>query len=211
MGKGGQNRDWGYASYDVDRYDDYGDDNLGYTSYENGGEVNKYFDNGDGGHSHSYYASKDDYNLGNDPDYSRQESNSRENPTVEEVQNGAGGCYLTTACMKHMQEEFDDNCEELTILRWFRDKFVSEEDINHYYKTAPIIVAAIDKLEDNKKIYEYIYENVVDACVKAIKNKDYDFAYKRYKSSILALEEQYARRTLEERLAKALKLKSANN
>jgi hypothetical protein len=26
-------------------------------------------------------------------------------------------CYLTSACMKHMKENFDDNCEELTILR----------------------------------------------------------------------------------------------
>ncbi len=135
--------------------------------------------------------------------------NDRDNGT--QTHSSGSGCYLTTACMKHMQEEFDDNCEELTILRWFRDKFVSEEDIKHYYKTAPIIVDAINKLEDNKKIYKYIYENVVDACVKAIKNKDYDFAYNRYKSSILALEEQYARKALEERLVNALKLKLAKN
>ena len=210
MSNGGGNRDWGYASYDVDKYDDYSDSNLGYTSYEKNGSVNKYNDNGDGGHSHDNYKDSNNYNSGGDPDYSRSESNNSSNPSTGEVQ-GNGGCYLTSACMKHMQEEFDDNCEELTILRWFRDKFVSEEDIKHYYKTAPIIVESIDKLEDNNKIYEYIYENVVYACVKAIKNKDYDFAYKRYKSSILVLEEQYARKTLEERLAKALKLKPANN
>ena len=119
-------------------------------------------------------------------------------------------CYLTTACMRHLKDKFDDNCEELTILRWFRDKFVSEEDIKHYYETAPIIVESIDRLEDNKKIYEYIYNNVVDACVTAIKAKDYDFAYNRYKSSILALEEKYARKTLEERLVNVLKLKLSN-
>lgn len=210
MSKGGENRKWGYASYDVDRYDDYSDSNLQYTSYEKSGSVNKYGDNGDGGHSHDNYKDSSNYNSGGDPDYSRSESNNSSNPSTGEVQSN-GGCYLTTACMKHMQEEFDDNCEELTILRWFRDKFVSKEDIKHYYKTAPIIVDTIDKLEDNKKIYEYIYENVVDACVKAIKNKDYDFAYNRYKSSILALEEQYARRTLEERLVNVLKLKPAKN
>ena len=27
------NGKWGYASYDVDRYDDYSDSNLGYTRY----------------------------------------------------------------------------------------------------------------------------------------------------------------------------------
>ena len=133
--------------------------------------------------------------------------NDRDNGT--QTHSSGTGCYLTTACMKHMQKKFADNCEELTVLRWFRDNFISEEDINHYYKTAPIIVDGIDKSEGNKKIYEYIYENVVDVCVKAIKNKDYNFAYNRYKSSILALEEQYARRNLEERLVKVLKLKPA--
>ena len=42
-------------------------------------------------------------------------------------------CYLTSACMKYFQEKFDDNCYELAVLRWFRDNFVSKEDIEHYY------------------------------------------------------------------------------
>lgn len=120
----------------------------------------------------------------------------------------SGSCYLTSACMKHMKDNFDDNCEELTILRWFRDKFVSKEDIEHYYKTAPIIVEAIDEVEENDNIYDYIYDNVVNACVVAIKNGDYDFAYNRYKNSILALEEQFARPKLTDRLVKTLKLKN---
>ncbi len=203
---GGSNRDWGYASYDVDRYDDYSDSNLQYTSYEKSGSVNRYADNGDGGHSYAHYNSSDNYNTGAVSDYSRNSSNSSSNPSIGEVQS-SGGCYLTTACMKHMQEEFYDNCEELTILRWFRDKYVSKDDIDHYYKIAPIIVETIDKLEDNEKIYKYIYENIVDTCVKAIKNGNYEFAYNRYKNSILVLEEQYARKTLEQKLANVLKLR----
>lgn len=127
--------------------------------------------------------------------------------TGSQTQSSGSGCYLTSACMKHMQAEFDDNCEELTILRWFRDKFVSEDDIKHYYKTAPVIVEAIDEIEDNDKIYNHIYETVVDACVKAIKKGDYDFAYSRYKSSILTLEEQFARPKLMNKILKTLKLK----
>jgi len=49
-------------------------------------------------------------------------------------------CYLTTACMKHFLDDFDDNCYELTVFRWFRDNFVSKEDIEHYYNIAPKIV-----------------------------------------------------------------------
>ena len=100
-------------------------------------------------------------------------------------------CYLTTACMRHFQDDFDDNCYELTVLRWFRDNFVSNEDIELYYQVAPIIVKNIEKLNDNNKIYNYIYEFIVEACVKAIENGDYDFAYNRYKNSVLALNEQF--------------------
>lgn len=116
-------------------------------------------------------------------------------------------CYLTTACMKHLQKDFDDNCEELTILRWFRDNFVSNDDVAHYYAVAPVIVEAINSLEDNELIYNCIYQNVVDTCVKAIKNGNYEFAYNKYKSSVLKLEEQFARPVLESRLTKILVLK----
>ena len=137
-------------------------------------------------------------------------SSTTHGPDKSDTNSGSGGCYLTSACMKHMQDNFDDNCEELTILRWFRDKFVSKDDIEHYYKTAPIIVEAIDDVEENDNIYNYIYDNIVNACVVAIKNGDYDFAYNRYKNSILALEEQFARPKLTDRLVKTLKLKNQN-
>ena len=42
--------------------------------------------------------------------------------------------------MKHQLKYFDDNCYELTTLRWFRDKFVTKSDIQYYYQIAPIIV-----------------------------------------------------------------------
>ena len=65
--KGGRNRDWGYASYDVDKFNDYSDSNLQYTSYEKSGSVNRYGDNGDGGHSHAHYNDSSSYNTGGNP------------------------------------------------------------------------------------------------------------------------------------------------
>lgn len=118
--------------------------------------------------------------------------------------NSGTGCYLTSACLQHFQNEFDDNCEELTILRWFRDNYVTKDDIKHYYETAPIIVEAINKIDKCEKIYEYIYEHVVLACVEAIKNGDYIFAYDRYKTSIQTFEEQFARPYLETKLVSVL-------
>ncbi len=99
--------------------------------------------------------------------------------------------------MKHFQDEFDDNCYELTVLRWFRDNFVSKEDIALYYNVAPTIVENINSFEDNEDIYNYIYSHIVVACVKAIENNDYNFAYNRYKSSVLALNEQFGKKKKE--------------
>ena len=77
--------------------------------------------------------------------------NDRDNGTQEK--SSGSGCYLTTACMSHLQEKFNDNCTELMILRWFRDNFVDKTDIKHYYNVAPIIVDKINSLPNNKKIY----------------------------------------------------------
>ena len=119
-------------------------------------------------------------------------------------------CFLTTACMKYFQDKFDDNCYELRVLRWFRDNFVSEDDIAHYYETAPVIVEAINKEEKCDIIYNYIYDNVVDYCVEQIENGNYEEAYNRYKSSVLTFEEQFARPVLHNRLVKSLTLQTNN-
>lgn len=114
-------------------------------------------------------------------------------------------CFLTTACMRHFQKNFDDDCYELRVLRWFRDNFVSQQDIQHYYKIAPYIVKGINNEEKVDVIYDYIYDNVVDYCVEQIVDGNYDVAYKRYKNSILVFEEQFARSVLTERLTDTLK------
>ena len=95
----------------------------------------------------------------------------------------------------HYNNYFDDNCEELTILRWFRDKFVSADDISYYYEIAPIVVEGINNNRKSSLIYEFIYHNIVCTCVNAIKNGNYEFAYQRYKNSVLALEEQFVKKT----------------
>ena len=79
--------------------------------------------------------------------------------------------------MKHYIEEFDDNCYELTVLRWFRDNYVSKEDVEQYYKKAPLIVEAIKSEEHKEMIYDYIYDHIIDACIKTIEQGNYDFAY----------------------------------
>ena len=204
MGKD-DSKSWGYASYDVDNPDS---DKLTYTRYEGGGGVNRYSDNGDGGHSHQSWKDANDYNSGKDPDKSRSESNKSKNPSTGDIQKDSG-CYLTTACMVHYLDNFDDECYELRVLRWFRDNFISNEDIDHYYKTSPLIVNAISFDESSDLIYDYIYDNVVDYCVTAIENGEYEKAYSRYKDSILRFEETFIKKDLQERLIRILKNKAA--
>ncbi|MDO5556915.1 MAG: hypothetical protein Q4G05_01540 [Clostridia bacterium] len=137
-------------------------------------------------------------------------SSTTHGPDKSDTSSGSGSCYLTSACMKYFQEKFDDNCYELTVLRWFRNNFVSKEDIEHYYEVAPIIVETINKEENSGIVYDYIYDNIVDYCVKQIEQGNYDAAYSRYKNSVLALEQQFAKPALINRLVKTLKLKTNN-
>lgn len=90
--------------------------------------------------------------------------------------------------------------------RWFRDNFVSKEDIKHYYEVAPIIVKNINKEEKSDVIYDYIYDNIVDYCVEQIVHGNYNEAYSRYKNSVLALEEQFVGYKLKNESVKTLKL-----
>ncbi len=171
------------------------------TPYSNGtGYKYDYYDRSPYGNaSHNSTHVKSDLNenwdrVDNDRDRGTQEKSS------------GSGCYLTTACMLRMQENFNDNCNELMMLRWFRDNFVNKDDIKHYYDIAPIIVNEINSFPESIKIYTWIYESVIQPCVIAIKEGNYEFAYDRYKNSVLALEEQFAKPLLEQKLVKVLKM-----
>ena len=83
-------------------------------------------------------------------------------------------------------------------MRWFRDKFISKEDKEHYHEIAPIIVNEIEKSNNKDMIYTYIYNNVVSYCVRKIEDEKFQEAYSRYKNSVLALEEQFVKPILQQ-------------
>lgn len=104
------------------------------------------------------------------------------------------GCYLTTACMKHYMDEFDDNCYYLDILRWFRDTFVSKEDKKEYYEVAPKVVETLDSLDNANEVYNQIYTKVIQVCVRLIEYGRYDEAYQIYKDNVLDLQNRFVRK-----------------
>lgn len=91
------------------------------------------------------------------------------------------------------------------MLRWFRNKFVSKEDIEHYYQIAPILVEAINNNSECDDIYKDIYENTICFCVKAIEQENYVLAYDTYKNSILNLEETYVKPVIQQNVVKVLR------
>lgn len=104
------------------------------------------------------------------------------------------GCYLTSACTQ--ARGLPDDCEELTVLRTFRDTYIralpeGEADIRHYYAAAPQIVDAIERKGDASETFDCIYRELVQPCVQLIQDGKNEDAYQLYKTYSLALEKRY--------------------
>jgi hypothetical protein len=102
-------------------------------------------------------------------------------------------CFITTACIQ--AKGLPDDCEELTVLRAFRDGYLLKKAngrqlVELYYRHAPRIVKAIAEQENTASIYDQLYE-VIRACVEAIKRGDNEFAYTTYCRMVTSLKEQY--------------------
>ncbi|MDD2435643.1 MAG: hypothetical protein PHO63_05285 [Bacilli bacterium] len=125
--------------------------------------------------------------------------------STNDIQEIDPGCYFTTACMRHMQDSFNNNCEELRALNWFTDNFITKEEMEQYYQIAPLVVKAIENDSNRDVTYAYICENIINPCFVDIKTGDYENAYKRYKSCVMAFNEVYARKELQKKLVKVLR------
>ncbi len=102
-------------------------------------------------------------------------------------------CYLTTACVQ--AKGLADDCEELTLLRYFRDSYLLKlsngtELIKLYYQYSPQIVHKINKAPEKDEIYLYIYD-VLSDCVDAIKQNKLEYTYKKYCQMVLMLKEKF--------------------
>ena len=103
---------------------------------------------------------------------------------------GPGGCFLTSACVQH--KGLSDDCEELTVLRNFRDNYLKSSSdgralVDKYYAIAPTLVSKIDKRSDKDEIYEGIYKTVLN-CVDLIRNEAFEEAVKAYSNMVKSLE-----------------------
>ena len=114
-------------------------------------------------------------------------------PKFKPVSSGSG-CFLTSACVDALGKE--DDCEELTILRAYRDGWLSEqpdgkEDIQEYYRIAPMIVDKIKASGKANEVFAHIYDEMVKPCVELIKAKQYEAAHSVYKEQTKLLAATY--------------------
>ena len=98
-----------------------------------------------------------------------------------------GGCFLTSACVTH--KGLADDCEELTVLRAFRDGYLKNtvegsKLIKEYYEIAPELVNRIDNSKHMSEIYDYIYERICE-CVELVKSNEFERATEEYKKMTL--------------------------
>ncbi len=103
-------------------------------------------------------------------------------------------CYLTTACVGY--RGLPDDCEELTLLRAFRDDYLFFQPhgpalIKKYYAYAPEIVQSINARSDAAAIYEEIYA-VVRQCVTLIKAGEMEATFELYCRMVEQVRESYA-------------------
>lgn len=102
-------------------------------------------------------------------------------------------CYITTACVQY--KGLPDDCEELTVLRGFRDSYLIERPdgknlIKLYYDYAPLILTQIKKRRGEEEILAELY-GIIRKCVDAILKGDNDFAYRIYCRMMWDLKERF--------------------
>lgn len=108
--------------------------------------------------------------------------------------NDGSGCYVTTACVEHMG--LQDNCEELEILRYYRDVLVEQDEnfrkeVLDYYRKAPIIVQKILQSPNKDNQLSHLYKDLVQKCVFLLKEGHLQEAKDHYMSVYHRLLEQY--------------------
>lgn len=108
-------------------------------------------------------------------------------PSFSAPTGGFSLCFITTAMAECLG--LPDDCEELTILRWFRDNIMlttkeGQRDVEEYYRIAPGIVAALDGDEER---YADLRELYISPAVAAVKLGEYDKAYDIYRAMVESL------------------------
>lgn len=116
--------------------------------------------------------------------------------TIDSIQGGFKTklCYVTTAVCESMGKGSD--CDEIRLLKDYRDNILYKEAegpamIDSYYDCAPTIVNRIKKLDNSKEVFEDIYKQYINPCIRFIEDKDYSSCKERYTDMVERLRDTY--------------------
>ncbi len=103
-------------------------------------------------------------------------------------------CYITTAVCRSTGG--GDNCYELSLLRRYRDGYLSSLEggadlIRRYYDVAPSIVKHIDEREDAGRVYEGIYQDWISPCIRMIEEGRNEECCQTYEQMVETLRDQF--------------------
>jgi hypothetical protein len=112
----------------------------------------------------------------------------------EDYENYYGSsCFIATACV--ISKGLPDNCEELMLLRHWRDRLIHErsgfkELVEDYYEHAPKIVTMINSLENSQDIYDELYQKLVIESIEHANKNQIDVAINNYLDIYYSLKER---------------------
>lgn len=116
--------------------------------------------------------------------------------TYEQIESGFHKkfCYITTAVCQ--SRGLPDDCEELTLLRDYRDHYLKglpegEALIRKYYDIAPTIVKHINEREDAQRIYEQINLDYIRPCIGMIRRGELEACREHYRKMTDTLADRY--------------------
>lgn len=123
----------------------------------------------------------------NDTDYSTSSSSSYDSSS-------SGWCFLTTATCLALGK--GDDCEELNVLRRYRDeRLILDNDgpeiIREYYRVAPIILKSIERERTSIELFKLLYTEYISVICNDIKNNNYIKAKKGYVEMVKKLCKKY--------------------
>lgn len=103
-------------------------------------------------------------------------------------------CYITTAACQY--RGMDDSCEELDLLRAYRDTYMMEQPegeqlIHDYYDVAPSIVKHINRRADSGQIYDDLWERFIGPCIEDIREGRMEECLTTYTDMVLKMKDRY--------------------
>lgn len=104
------------------------------------------------------------------------------------------GCFVTTAVCSSLNKP--DDCEELQLMRHFRDSFLLLSDngnslVMEYYRIAPEIIKKINMQHNAKDVYHFLYQNFILPSLDALKEGERNKAIDCYIRMVLSLSKAY--------------------